>query len=281
VVRARELLEMERDALRLFTSCAWFFDDLGGLEPLQILRYGAHAIELAGADGARLEAGFGRRLSGAVSNDPEVGTAQRIYLEGARPAVPPAARVAASLAALRNLVPGVAADRRCGFDAAWEGDRLRLSGRRTGRTWSFDTSVEGSGGGLTARVTAPGAEPLTFAVKDLLERERDRVRAEVTVALASRALLPEETMALRGGAAGLPAVFEAAMVRAVRALATGGGPPAEAELTDLLDLFVLRGWPVPFDAQTDFWRWWSALPDEAARQHGPLARRLGFAAGES
>src|SRR5512143_14397 len=72
-VRAKELLEMERDALRMFTSCAWFFDDLGGLEPLQVLRYGAHAIELAGPAARGLEAGFGRRLAKAMSNDPKIG----------------------------------------------------------------------------------------------------------------------------------------------------------------------------------------------------------------
>ena len=39
---------MEWDANALFTSCAWFFDDVGGLEPLQLMRYAAHAIELSG-----------------------------------------------------------------------------------------------------------------------------------------------------------------------------------------------------------------------------------------
>jgi hypothetical protein len=29
---------MERGALRIFTSCAWFFDDIGGLEPIEVLR---------------------------------------------------------------------------------------------------------------------------------------------------------------------------------------------------------------------------------------------------
>jgi hypothetical protein len=38
-VRAAELLELERGALRSLTSCAWFFDDLGGIETVQIMRY--------------------------------------------------------------------------------------------------------------------------------------------------------------------------------------------------------------------------------------------------
>lgn len=79
--RARELLEMERDALRLFTSCAWFFDDVGGIEPRQILAYAAHGLELAGSDADRLREGFVQRLRAAESNDPEVGTAADIFEE--------------------------------------------------------------------------------------------------------------------------------------------------------------------------------------------------------
>jgi len=44
--RVLMLLEAERDALRMFTSCAWFFDDPQGLETQQVLRYARHAQEL-------------------------------------------------------------------------------------------------------------------------------------------------------------------------------------------------------------------------------------------
>ena len=43
----------------MFTSCGWFFDDLGRLEPIQILSYAARAIQLAEeGGGAPLEAAF-------------------------------------------------------------------------------------------------------------------------------------------------------------------------------------------------------------------------------
>jgi alpha-amylase/alpha-mannosidase (GH57 family) len=45
---ARRWLEMERSALRMFTSCGWFFDDPAGLETRQVLRYAARALDLAG-----------------------------------------------------------------------------------------------------------------------------------------------------------------------------------------------------------------------------------------
>ncbi len=83
-VRARELLEMERNTLRLFTSCAWFFDDLDRLEPLQIMRYAARAIELAGAEGPALEERLLAHLAEAASSDPDAGTARDIYLRKAK-----------------------------------------------------------------------------------------------------------------------------------------------------------------------------------------------------
>jgi alpha-amylase/alpha-mannosidase (GH57 family) len=87
--RARELLELERNALRMFTSCGWFFDDIAGIEAVQILRYAARAIELAGADAPRLEAGLLERLARAESNAPGVGSGREVYVERAKRRVPP------------------------------------------------------------------------------------------------------------------------------------------------------------------------------------------------
>ena len=114
--RALELLEMERNALRLFTSCAWFFDDLAGIEPVQVLRYGARAIELAGPAGGALEAGFIEHLARAKSNDAEVGNGRDLYLARVRPRLPAAVRVAGGLAALAD----VAEDPGAALPAAWE-----------------------------------------------------------------------------------------------------------------------------------------------------------------
>ena len=73
------LIEMERGVLRAMSSCGWFFDDIAGLEGRQVLRYAAHAISLAGAESARLEAGFIRQLGDARSNDPAAGTAVDVF----------------------------------------------------------------------------------------------------------------------------------------------------------------------------------------------------------
>jgi len=87
-LRARELLELERNALRMFTSCGWFFDDIGGIEAVQILRYAARAIDLAGPDGRRLETGLLERLALGRSNDPALGTGAEVYRRLVRQRVP-------------------------------------------------------------------------------------------------------------------------------------------------------------------------------------------------
>jgi alpha-amylase/alpha-mannosidase (GH57 family) len=41
------LLEQQRCAMLMFTSCGWFFDDPEGLEPRQVLRYAARALDVS------------------------------------------------------------------------------------------------------------------------------------------------------------------------------------------------------------------------------------------
>jgi Domain of unknown function (DUF3536) len=101
--RARELLELERNALRMFTSCGWFFDDIAGIEAVQILRYAARAIELAGADAPRLEGGLLERLARAESNAPGVGSGRQVYVERAKRRAPPAPRSSGAAAPAADL----------------------------------------------------------------------------------------------------------------------------------------------------------------------------------
>src|SRR5579875_1859136 len=64
-VHALRLLEMQRHALLMYTSCGWFFDELTGLETVQILKYAARALQLAEGFGERLEDEFVGRLAAA------------------------------------------------------------------------------------------------------------------------------------------------------------------------------------------------------------------------
>ncbi|WP_414530820.1 DUF3536 domain-containing protein [Nodularia chucula] len=68
-VDALRLLEMQRHALFMFTSCGWFFEEISRPEGTQILRYASRALELAGdVAGVQLEKGFLKRLALAPSN---------------------------------------------------------------------------------------------------------------------------------------------------------------------------------------------------------------------
>ena len=68
-VDALRLLEMQRHAMLMYTSCGWFFEEISRPEGTQILRYAARALELAGdVAGVQLETGFLQRLALAPSN---------------------------------------------------------------------------------------------------------------------------------------------------------------------------------------------------------------------
>ena len=79
-VKALMLPEMERNSLLMFTSCGWFFDEISRIEPVQIMRYAARAIELAKmVFGEDLEPAFLRLLAEAPSNVPELQDGAKIY----------------------------------------------------------------------------------------------------------------------------------------------------------------------------------------------------------
>ena len=66
---ALRLLEMQRHAMLMYTSCGWFFEELSRPEGTQILRYASRALELAGdVAGVQLQKGFVKRLALAPSN---------------------------------------------------------------------------------------------------------------------------------------------------------------------------------------------------------------------
>jgi alpha-amylase/alpha-mannosidase (GH57 family) len=73
-VRARRLLEMQRHAMTMYTSCGWFFNDLAGIETIQVLQYADRVLQLAQRlFGESFEEGFLSRLERAESNRPLAG----------------------------------------------------------------------------------------------------------------------------------------------------------------------------------------------------------------
>ncbi len=117
VVRALELLEMQRHTMLMYTSCGWFFDDLGGIETVQIIQYAARAIQLAtNLVGDRFESGFLERLSHAQSNRPELGDGEEIYEDLVRPAMVDLRKLGAHFAASSLFEDDRASEHVFGFD---------------------------------------------------------------------------------------------------------------------------------------------------------------------
>lgn len=93
------LLEMQRNAMLMFTSCGWFFNDISGIETVQVLHYAARVIQLAEqVSGLSLERRFMEELRDAQSNLAEHGTAFDIYEREVAPARIDLRRVAAHYA---------------------------------------------------------------------------------------------------------------------------------------------------------------------------------------
>jgi hypothetical protein len=74
--------------LLMYTSCGWFFDELSGLETVQVIHYAGRALQLAEeVSGEKLEAEFLQHLAIAKSNLPEHGDGAKIYDKWVKPAV--------------------------------------------------------------------------------------------------------------------------------------------------------------------------------------------------
>jgi alpha-amylase/alpha-mannosidase (GH57 family) len=86
-ITALKLLELQRNALLMYTSCGWFFDELSGIETVQVIHYAGRVVRLAQElFGGQIEQGFLERLEGARSNIPEHRDGARIYEKWVKPA---------------------------------------------------------------------------------------------------------------------------------------------------------------------------------------------------
>lgn len=95
-VAVLKLLGVQRCAMLMYTSCGWFFDELSGIETVQVIQYAARAIRLAEEiSAATLEPGFLERLEVAESNIAEYGDGRRIYQNFVKPGMIDLTNVAA------------------------------------------------------------------------------------------------------------------------------------------------------------------------------------------
>ncbi|MDP3563263.1 MAG: DUF3536 domain-containing protein [Methanoregula sp.] len=79
-VEGLKLLEIQRNGMLMYTSCGWFFEDISGIESVQVLRYACRAMQLvrevAGVDP---EPDFIFILKNAPSNVPDYKDGAQVY----------------------------------------------------------------------------------------------------------------------------------------------------------------------------------------------------------
>jgi alpha-amylase/alpha-mannosidase (GH57 family) len=98
-IKVLQLLELQRHAMLMYTSCGWFFDELSGIETVQVIEYAGRALQLANKlFGSGLEPRFLELLAKAKSNLPEHGDGRSIYQKFVQPAMIDLKEVAAHYA---------------------------------------------------------------------------------------------------------------------------------------------------------------------------------------
>lgn len=98
-LKVLKLLEMQRHAMHIYTSCGWFFDEISGIETVQVMQYAARAMQLAKeTSGADLEPNYIKILERAPSNIPEFKNGAQVYEMFVKPATIDLLRVGAHYA---------------------------------------------------------------------------------------------------------------------------------------------------------------------------------------
>ncbi|MEJ2614938.1 MAG: DUF3536 domain-containing protein, partial [Ignavibacteriaceae bacterium] len=98
-IKILKIFEIQRHALLMYTSCGWFFDEVSGIETVQVILYAARVIQLFDeVYGINLEKEFQGLLKKAPSNIPEIKNGKVVYENYVKPAIIDLQRVAAHYA---------------------------------------------------------------------------------------------------------------------------------------------------------------------------------------
>jgi hypothetical protein len=182
-VRALKLMELQRHAQLMYTSCGWFFDDISGIETVQVIAYAARVLQLAkivfGEQASGLEPAFLVRLAEAKSNVASAGDGARIYNEKILPLELGLEEVAAHYA-ISSVFSSYADEtelfcyrvRRISYDTYASG-RGRLA---LGRAY-VASAITGESQSFSYAVLHFGDQNITAAVKPYLNSDADEFEA--------------------------------------------------------------------------------------------------------
>ncbi|MDK2956059.1 MAG: hypothetical protein PWQ57_1555 [Desulfovibrionales bacterium] len=194
------LLSMQKWALAMYASCAWFFDDLARIEPVNGLTYALRALDLLRKSGGQdVEEQMRRVLSEACSNDPAWGRGDEIWDKE----VVPRRETSASLvgqAVIRLLLQDRLPEDGREAEARWSGVSVRVSLTEGSRSeglagdasiqWRHETMVESVHWSLegfdprnpldcVVRVSQPGAAPEEFRPSSLPWKKQQALAVEL------------------------------------------------------------------------------------------------------
>jgi len=129
-VSALKLLELQRHTMLMYTSCGWFFDEISGIETVQVIQYAGRALQLAKElGGPDLEEAFLNRLECARSNVPEYKNGRVIYDRFVRPAMVDLQKVGAHYAIASIFDNGAQQRRVYSYTVEREDHRLYTAGK--------------------------------------------------------------------------------------------------------------------------------------------------------
>lgn len=243
---ARRLLEAERHALAMFTSCGWFFDDIARIEPPIVLRHAARAIEwLPPGMQEAVRTTLLARLATARSNDATKGSGADLWHREVVVEAAGTARLAAGIAALRDLSPDALGELALpAHDWALEGDDVVTTHRRTGAAerWRVETVTWGV---LPARMHVrsrdDAARPGLVVTLDTLPRPVRALLAGIAWPMVLAAALPEEDQERVGAGLVAPeAAVSQALAGAWALVARDGLDAAGVVVHAVLDLLELE-----------------------------------------
>ncbi|HEX4822044.1 MAG TPA: DUF3536 domain-containing protein [Acidimicrobiales bacterium] len=263
-VVALSLLEAQRHALLMYTSCGWFFNDLAGIETVQVLRYAARCIDLLEEIGESPPVDeFLEILAQAVSNDPREGSGRDIWDRHVVPTRVDAERVVGHLALMRVLERKEPAAPVGPFDVLSHegslvergpivggGGRVTLQHRRTRRRTEHVYAVVHLGGlevfGAT-RAPDPGRDDALF--DKVAEAVESGASVPTVLRLLAEGVGPREF----GLESALPDAAEELVASAARQLSERFGATYEhlyADHRSRLSALARAGYPLPPELRT-------------------------------
>lgn len=193
-ITVHKLLELQRHTLLMFTSCGWFFDELSGIETIQVIQYAGRALQLADElFGDHLEAQFLERLERAKSNIPEHRDGRHIYEKFVKPAIVDLEKVGGHYAIRSLFEPYPEHDRIFCYEVDREDYQSSETGKMrlaVGRA-RFTSQITGESALLSFGVIHFGDHNLSGGVRNFRGQEAYEALMQEVSGAFSRADIPE------------------------------------------------------------------------------------------